>query len=113
MNSDSEMTDSSRETPAGRYAAHRDLALAGPQVLDREAGDVGRDVLDALGAAVAERLLRGRDHREGHRLEVLLALARGDRDRDFLGEVRWLDRFHLGRVGLLCGSTEIDSVTAV
>ena len=81
---------------SGRDAAHRDLALAGTEVLNGEPGDVGGYVLDASGAAVAERLLCGCDHREGHRLEVLLALAGGDRDRHLLGEVGRLASLRLG-----------------
>ena len=80
---------------SGRDAAHRDLALAGTEVLNGEPGDVGGYVLDASGA-VAERLLCGCDHREGHRLEVLLALAGGDRDRHLLGEVGRLASLRLG-----------------
>src|SRR5204863_1389407 len=39
---------------AGGNAADGDLALPRAEVLDREAGDVRRDVLECLGAAVAE-----------------------------------------------------------
>ena len=42
---------------AGRDAAHRDLALAGAEVLHGEAADVGGDALDVLDAALAQRLL--------------------------------------------------------
>ena len=66
-----------------------------------DAGDVGRDVLDALRAPVAQRPLRRRDHREGHGLEVLLALAGGDGHRHLLGEVRRISSFQLGRRRLL------------
>ncbi len=51
---------------AGGDAAHRHLALAGAEVLHHEAGDVGGDVLEGGGAAVAQVLLGRRGDREGH-----------------------------------------------
>ena len=81
------------DAPAGRARSGRPTRRASrsgsgrDRGSDGEPGNVGGYVFDALGAAVAERLLCGCDHREGHRLEGLLALAGGDRNRYFPGEV--------------------------
>ena len=73
---------------AGRNAADRDLALPGAEVLDGEAGDVRRDVLERLGTAIAELRLGRRGHGDRHILDRLLALARGD--DHLLGHLRLL-----------------------
>ena len=67
----------------GCDAAHRDLALAGTEVLHREARDVGRDLFEVADAAAAQDLLAGRDDGEGHLLEVLFPLS--CRNGDLLG----------------------------
>ncbi len=77
----------------GRYAAHRDLALAGAQVLDGEPGHVGGQGLDAVDAALSQRFLVGGGHGEGCILDALLSLH--GRDRDLLLE--------LGLEGEVCG----------
>ena len=63
---------------AGGDAAHGDLALAGAEVLDGEAGDVRGDVFDRFGAEVAQLLFGRRGDRDRHVLHGLLALTRGD-----------------------------------
>ncbi len=70
-------------------AAHGHLALAGAEVLHREAGDVGSDVLELVGAAVAQLLLAGSGDRRRHLLHRLLAqLAGGDRHLLLKADVR-------------------------
>ena len=65
---------------AGGNAAHRHLALARPEVLHREAGNVAADVLDRLGIGALDVFLRLRVDREGHVLDRRCALGRGDDD---------------------------------
>ena len=83
MNSDSEMTafveiDADlfldarlvADDLAGGDAADRHLALARPEVLDREAGDVAADVLDRRGIGALDVFLGLRVDREGHVLDA-------------------------------------------
>ena len=83
MNSDSEMTDFVEvdadllldaglvaDDLAGGDAADRDLALARPEVLDGEAGDVAADVLDGAGVGALDVLLGLGVDREGHVLDA-------------------------------------------
>jgi hypothetical protein len=65
---------------AGGDAPHRDLALAGSQVLHRESAHVGGHALDVLDAARTQVLFGRRRHGEGHVVQRLLALQGGDRD---------------------------------
>ncbi len=66
---------------AGRNAAHRHLALAGPEVLDGQAGNVAADILDGRGVGALDVLLGLRVDRERDFLEGRGALRRGDDDR--------------------------------
>ena len=73
---------------AGRHAANRNLALAGAQILDGEAGDVARKVLDRVGAGPLDVLLRLSVDRERHVQQRGLAQGRGDDDLGLLGDGR-------------------------
>ena len=65
-------------------AAHRDLALAGAEVLHGEPGHVGGDFLQVVRAAASQDICRRGDDGKWNLLEVLLALAGGH--GEFLGE---------------------------
>jgi outer membrane receptor protein involved in Fe transport len=66
--------------PAGGDAAHGDLALARPEILDGEAGDVARQALQIGGARALDVRLGLRIDREGNVLKVLRAQGRGHHD---------------------------------
>ena len=65
---------------AGGNAAHRDLALAGAEVLDRQTGDVARQVFKGHRARALDVLFRLGVDREGNVLDRRVALGRGDDD---------------------------------
>jgi hypothetical protein len=65
---------------AGRDAAHRHLALAGAEVLDRQAGDVARQVFQGRGAGALDVLLGLGVDRERHVQNGGVALGGGDDD---------------------------------
>ena len=65
---------------AGGDAAHRHLALARPEVLDRQARDVAREVFDRGRVGALDVGLGLRIDREGNVLQVHRALGRGDDD---------------------------------
>ena len=71
---------------AGGDAPHRDLALAGPQVLHGEPAYVGGHALDVLDATPAQDFLGRGGDRERHVGHGLLALH--GRDRDLLLQLR-------------------------
>jgi hypothetical protein len=78
VNSEREITDSSRYTPTD--ASHRHLALAGAQALHGEPGHVLSHVFEGLGAPVAQDIVGRRRHRERNVVQERLALEGGDRD---------------------------------
>ena len=80
-----------------RDAAHRNLALARPEVLHGKARDVCRDAFEILDAARAQELLGRGGDREGHIQHRLLALRRGD--GDLLAERRLERKVELTRTG--------------
>ena len=65
-----------------RYATDRDLALARPEILDREAGDIARNVLEAIRTGALNIRLGLGIQGEGNVLDRLFAFGRGH-DDDF------------------------------
>jgi hypothetical protein len=61
---------------ARRRTAHRDLALAGPEILHGEAGDVCGNRLDALRPSLAKHRCGRRSDGEGNVEQLLLAESR-------------------------------------
>ena len=80
---------------AGRDTAHRDLALARPEILNRQPDHVHGHVFDIFDAANPQHFFGRRRNRERHVEQRLLALRRGD--SDLLGQrriEREIERLH-------------------
>ena len=72
----------------GRNTADRYLALPWPEVLDSQARDVARDILERRRARALDVDLRLRVDRERHVLQAAVALGRGDDDLVGVGGIR-------------------------
>ena len=85
---------------ASRNTAHGDLALARAEVLDSEARDVRRDVLEVRCATVAQYIFSGRYDGEGHLLQCFFSFTSGDRHLLAVGLFGIFGGFLVGLLGV-------------